>query len=149
MLRGVHGIFAHHGFLWFVFVLSGATLLLLSILVAVGIIAPFAAALTFAGVSGMGALLAMAVVLSIRHQPLPAHERLLGSRATVVMPLAPQGRVMVHGEDWAATLDAPFANQALAVGQTVRVLNVVGLHLIVTPDGVSPTRASIPASTHS
>lgn len=149
MLRGIHGIFAHHGFLWFVLILSGVAFVIVGILLAAGVIAPFAAALTFAGVSGTAALLAVAVTLSIRHQPLPATARLLGSRATVVQPLAPQGRVLVQGEDWAASLAAPFATQTLPAGQVVRVLGVVDLHLIVAPEAVPPPTAPVLAPTHS
>jgi membrane protein implicated in regulation of membrane protease activity len=149
MLRGIHGIFAHHGFLWFVLILSGVALAIVAILVAVGVIAPLAAALTFAGVSVTGALLALAVALSIRHQPLPATVRLLGSRATVVQPLAPQGRVLVHGEDWAASLADPFVAQTLPAGQTVRVLGVVDLQLIVAPEAAPLPSPSAPAPAHS
>ncbi|MBA3824175.1 MAG: NfeD family protein [Ktedonobacterales bacterium] len=145
MLRGIHGVFAHHGFLWFVMIISGVALVVLGILLAVGVIMPFTAALTFAGISGVGALLALGVTLSLRHRPLSATARLLGSRATVLQSLAPAGRVLVQGEDWAATLADPFVMQTLTVGQIVRVLSVVDLRLIVAPDALTASNVSVAA----
>jgi len=146
MLRGIHGLFAHHGFLWLILIVSGVALVVVAILVVVGVIPPRIAALTFAGLSGVGALLALSVTLSLRHRPLPAYVRLIGSRATVMQPLTPHGRVTVQGEDWAASLDAHFATQELATGQPVRVLAVVNLRLIVAPESMLPPIAPMPAS---
>jgi membrane protein implicated in regulation of membrane protease activity len=149
MLRGLHGMVAHHGFLWSVLVVSGVALLGVGTLVVLGILSPLNAALIFSGVSGTGALLAADVVRSLHHQPLPAYERLLGSRATVVQPLTPQGRVLVQGENWAATLDDSFTDQAIPTGQMVRVLAVEDLRLIVVPASDSPTVAPLPSAAHS
>jgi membrane-bound ClpP family serine protease len=136
MLRGVHGIFAHHGFLWAVLIIGGVVLVMVGILMALGIVSPLAAALTFSGITGTGAVLAVLAVSFLNQRALPANERLMGSLATVVEPLSPAGRVLVQGENWAAVLDELFADQPLPVGQTVRVLAVVDLRLVVAPESV-------------
>nr|MBF6591176.1 NfeD family protein [Ktedonobacterales bacterium] len=64
---------------------------------------------------------------------------LVGQRATVLVPLAPHGRVRVLGEDWAARLREPRAAAGaqvatrVEVGGEVRIIGVDGLKLIVEP----------------
>ena len=131
-------ILAHHGSVWFLLIISGLALIAVAVLVAVGVIPVFTAALTFAAITGVGAALALIVALTARPQPIPPAVRLLGSRATVLQALAPQGRVLVQGENWAASLDAPFVGQSIPVGQAVRVLAVIDLRLIVAPEPSAP-----------
>jgi membrane-bound serine protease (ClpP class) len=66
-------------------------------------------------------------------------ERLVGQVATVAVPLAPDGRVRVLGEDWAASLasgagGAPGAAvPAVQAGSQVRIVAIEGLRLLVEP----------------
>jgi membrane-bound serine protease (ClpP class) len=53
---------------------------------------------------------------------------LIGEIATVKQAIDPEGKVFVHGELWKARAD-----EALAVGQTVRVLSIEGLTMTVEP----------------
>lgn len=60
-------------------------------------------------------------------------ERFLDQPAVVTQTLTPEGRVRLHGEDWAAVLDEPFAHAPVAAGRNVRVVGVEHLRLIVAP----------------
>ena len=64
-------------------------------------------------------------------------EGLVGQEATVIQPLAPDGRVRVLGEDWSATLVQPKSGAGVAtttgVGERVRVVGAEGLRLRVEP----------------
>ena len=61
-------------------------------------------------------------------------EGLIGQTATVIVTLAPEGRVRILGEDWAARLPGSFSPQApIEAGQKVRVKGRDGLLLIVEP----------------
>lgn len=61
-------------------------------------------------------------------------EGLIGQTAIVIQTLAPEGRVRILGEDWAARLPGPAAAQTpIAAGQNVRVKGRDGLALIVEP----------------
>ncbi len=91
------------------------------------------AAVVIAASAG-GIFLAMQAIQVARQQiPAPAYQRLLDQRARVIADLAPAGRVLVHGENWAAELDAPFADRVIPAGHFVRVVAVEDLRLIVTP----------------
>jgi membrane protein implicated in regulation of membrane protease activity len=63
----------------------------------------------------------------------------VGQVATVAVPLAPDGRVRVLGEDWAASLasgagGAPGAAvPAVQAGSQVRIVAIEGLRLLVEP----------------
>jgi membrane-bound serine protease (ClpP class) len=59
-------------------------------------------------------------------------EGLIGMIGTARTPLAPAGKVFIHGELWNAVASAP-----VAVGESVRVRNVEGLRLEVEPVGVT------------
>ena len=58
-------------------------------------------------------------------------EGMIGERAEVIEPCAPDGRVKVRGEIWAASADGG----TFGVGDRVRVMAVDGLRLRVGPDG--------------
>lgn len=85
---------------------------------------------------GVIALLVLRYALRARHSRVRSGAAgLIGADATAIVPLAPEGRVRVLGEDWAARLDALTAVSGISVaqGQAVRVLSVDGLTLIVEP----------------
>jgi membrane protein implicated in regulation of membrane protease activity len=105
----------------------GALTLLHLISVAAGAVALIA-------LSAGGIFLAIqAIKVAQQHIPAPAYQRLLDQRARVIEDLAPIGRVLVQGENWAAELDAPFADRVIPAGHFVRVVAVHDLQLIVTP----------------
>jgi membrane-bound serine protease (ClpP class) len=72
------------------------------------------------------------VILSQRAKVDTGREGLIGQLATVTVPLAPEGRVRVLGENWAAVLDDPAAGPVPA-GSQVRIVAVEGLRLRVRP----------------
>jgi membrane-bound serine protease (ClpP class) len=89
-------------------------------------------------VVGVGAVSALVLRFALRSQQMgkPAGlDSLIGQRGTVLQPLAPEGRVRVQGENWAARLDArsTAAGTRVEAGQEVRVVGVDGLKLIVEP----------------
>jgi membrane protein implicated in regulation of membrane protease activity len=99
-----------------------------------GDITPLLAAAAFAALSFALAGLAVVTLRAVRSQRgLPAHSRLLDSTATVLVDLAPEGRVLVQGENWAAVLDEAFRDQVIPAGRRVRVVGVSDLRVIVTP----------------
>ena len=59
-------------------------------------------------------------------------EGLIGMIGTARTPLAPAGKVFIHGELWNAVASAP-----VAVGEQIRVRKVEGLRLEVEPVGVT------------
>lgn len=59
-------------------------------------------------------------------------EGMVGAPGVVLEPLAPRGKVMVHGEYWDA-----ISTTALARGATVRVTAIDGLTLTVEPAGAT------------
>jgi membrane-bound ClpP family serine protease len=132
--HGFAAMFGHHGCLRAGLIGGGVVLTGVVVLVATGTISPLLAAATFAAIAVGGAALTVNVMRLIRTVPsLPAHVRLLDSTATVVITLAPEGRVLAQGENWAATLDDAFADQSIPAGRRVRVVGVENLRLIVTP----------------
>jgi membrane-bound serine protease (ClpP class) len=83
---------------------------------------------------GLVVLLILQYVIRSRLKPVTTgKEGLIGKQATVLVPLAPDGRVRLQGEDWAARLEKPSTGTAVEVGQAVRVRRVEGLRLIVEP----------------
>jgi membrane-bound ClpP family serine protease len=126
--------FAHHGWLRVAGALGGLALLFVAVLIFTNAISLLLAAAIFAGVSMSGAGLAWNVMRIARFAPpAPPHQRLLDAPAKVIVALAPEGRVLVQGENWAAVLDDAFSDQAIPVGNRVRVIGVEDLRLIVTP----------------
>jgi membrane-bound serine protease (ClpP class) len=70
-----------------------------------------------------------AVTMAIRarlSKPTTGREGLIGELGTAWTPIAPEGKVSVHGEVWNATSDEPIEK-----GQLVRVIGTVGLKIIV------------------
>jgi membrane-bound serine protease (ClpP class) len=89
-------------------------------------------------VVGVGVVSLLVLRFAIRSQRMgkPAGlDSLIGQRATVLVALAPEGRIRVLGEDWAARLAPGVAvsTPRLEVGTEVRVVGVDGLKLIVEP----------------
>lgn len=89
-------------------------------------------------VLGVGVVAVTVLRFALRSQHLrvtTGREALIGQRATVVDPLAPDGRVRVQGELWAAHLDPLSTSADIRVenGQEVRIVGVEGLKLIVEP----------------
>jgi membrane-bound serine protease (ClpP class) len=64
-----------------------------------------------------------------RYELRSGPETLIGARATVVEPCAPQGRVRIHGELWTARSAVP-----VGAGDAVRVTGMDGLTLDVEPE---------------
>jgi membrane-bound serine protease (ClpP class) len=95
----------------------------------------------------VGAVVALGVIsitilsFAVRAQRRPVTtgvEGLIGRTATVIVALAPTGRVRLLGENWAARLAGNRAdNEApIRTGQSVRITGIDGITLIVEP--VSP-----------
>jgi len=89
-------------------------------------------------VVALGAISAMVIRYAVRSRRWPVktgREGLIGEKARVIEPLAPEGRVRVLGENWAARLSEPFAHagEAIEAGRDVRVVHVEELTLIVEP----------------
>lgn len=68
-----------------------------------------------------------------RYKVQTGAEALIGTRAEVLDPCMPQGRVRVGGEIWNARSDSPVAR-----GEYVRITAVDGLTLSVEPLGTWP-----------
>jgi membrane-bound serine protease (ClpP class) len=83
------------------------------------------------------ALLAARALRVRRRAPRGGLEELLGEEADVVTPLAPEGRVFVHGEYWDAV-----APTRVPRGARVRVRAVSGKRLEVDPVSPIPTDAT-------
>lgn len=69
-------------------------------------------------------------VLAMRAHRRPVrtgHEGLIGERGVTLSPVAPSGRVRVHGEQWSARA----ADEAIEGGEAVEVVGVEGLVVIV------------------
>lgn len=87
-------------------------------------------------VIGVGIIALIVLQYAIRSQHGPARtgsDGLIGQRATALTPLAPDGRVRVLGEDWAARLAHPDAMPAVEPGAAVRVIRIEGLRVMVEP----------------
>jgi membrane-bound serine protease (ClpP class) len=96
-------------------------------------------------VAALGAISITILSFAIRAQQRPVTtgvEGLIGKTATVIVALAPTGRVRLLGENWAARLardhaDNRAGNEApIRAGQSVRITGIDGITLIVEP--VSP-----------
>jgi membrane-bound serine protease (ClpP class) len=80
---------------------------------------------------GFGAITVFLVRLAVRARRRKARigaEAMVGSRATAMEPLAPEGHVLVEGEIWRAVASAP-----VAAGDVVRVVGYDQLLLQVEP----------------
>jgi membrane-bound serine protease (ClpP class) len=91
---------------------------------------------TAAGVGAVSLLVLRYAILSRRAPVDTGTQGLVGQTATVIQPLAPDGRVRVLGEDWAASLSAPRDGgpDRVETGERVRVARVDGLRLMVRPE---------------
>jgi membrane-bound serine protease (ClpP class) len=89
-------------------------------------------------VIGVGLIALIVLQYAIRSQRWPVRTGsagLVGQQATVLTPLAPDGRVRVLGENWAARLALPdgAATPTIEAGATVRIVRVEGLTVLVEP----------------
>jgi membrane-bound ClpP family serine protease len=92
---------------------------------------------------GAGAVLVTATaVLGVATSRPTGPNRFNNQIATVIADLIPNGRVQVHGENWAATLAAPYAGMRVAAGAQVRVVGMVDLNLVVVPLATPPVQKS-------
>jgi len=92
-------------------------------------------------VAALGAMSVTILSFAIRAQRSPVTtgvEGMLGQTATVIVALAPSGRVRLLGENWAARLAGNRAGSEapIRIGQSVRITGIDGITLIVEP--VSP-----------
>jgi membrane-bound serine protease (ClpP class) len=92
-------------------------------------------------VAALGAMSVTILSFAIRAQRSPVTtgvEGMLGQTATVIVALAPTGRVRLLGENWAARLAGNRAGSEapIRIGQSVRITGIDGITLIVEP--VSP-----------
>jgi membrane-bound serine protease (ClpP class) len=84
-----------------------------------------AVALPFAAIT---MLLVTLVIRARRNKVVTGNEGMIGETGVVLTPLAPEGKILVHGEYWGAVSPVP-----LEVGVRVRVTAVNGLSLTVEP----------------
>ncbi|HET8909659.1 MAG TPA: NfeD family protein [Ktedonobacterales bacterium] len=87
-------------------------------------------------VVGVGLIALFVLQYAIRSQRWPVRTGsagLVGQQATVLSPLAPDGRVRVLGEDWSARLAHPESSASVEPGASVRVVRVEGLRVFVEP----------------
>jgi len=73
-------------------------------------------------------LLLTLVLRARRNKVATGSQGMIGEIGTVVTPLAPDGRIFVHGEYWNATAASP-----VAAGNRVRVIAIHQLNLTVEP----------------
>lgn len=88
-------------------------------------------------VAALGAISVTILSFAIRAQRSPITtgvEGLIGQTATVLVPLAPAGRVRLRGENWAARLAS--GDGAVRAGEAVRITGIEGITLAVEP--ISP-----------
>lgn len=74
-----------------------------------------------------------AATIALRTRKRPPEDSILGQRAVVLEPLAPEGTVSIFGEIWRARIDGPAAPE----GADVTVLSRDGLTLVVRPANAS------------
>lgn len=84
-------------------------------------------------VGGFFVAVAGLVFRSRNRRPMTGSSGLIGEIGLVKIPLAPIGRIQVHGEWWSARCRTP-----VGVGQSVRVTEVDGLTLEVEPLLIDP-----------
>jgi membrane-bound serine protease (ClpP class) len=96
-------------------------------------LSPWVVAVMMALVAAIALTVLLGVIRSRRLPVTTGKEGLIGKAATVIVPLAPSGRVRVLGEDWAA-VKASDPDIPLEVGQKVRVVEIKGLTLYVAPE---------------
>jgi len=67
-------------------------------------------------------------------KPLAGFTDMVGSKGTVVEPLAPRGTIKIKGELW----EAESAEQKINAGEEVTVIGQQGLRLMVRRSGADP-----------
>jgi membrane-bound serine protease (ClpP class) len=86
--------------------------------------------LTIAVISALLVVLVVGMAIESRRRPVVSGaEQLLASTARAVAPFRGEGRVLLHGEIWAARSREPV----VAAGQAVRIIGRDGLTLLVEP----------------
>lgn len=97
-------------------------------------VSPFVIAGAAVGFGLISLVVISYAVRSGRGRTSAGGEGLIGQTATVIVTLAPEGRVRILGEDWVARLPGTFGPQVpIEAGQKVRVKGRDGLALIVEP----------------
>ncbi|AJE03956.1 NfeD family protein [Geobacter pickeringii] len=86
---------------------------------------------TVAAVSAFSVFAVTMAVRAHRKKPATGREGLQGETGSALTPLAPEGRVFIHGEYWNAWSDEPVAE-----GERVTVLAVEGMRLKVRRAGI-------------
>lgn len=90
----------------------------------------------FAAAVGLVSLIVLQYAIRAQRRPITTgHEGLLGKKARIIEPLAPEGRVVLQGENWAARLSERVAAKGVRLEppHDVRVVAIEGLTLIVEP----------------
>lgn len=85
-------------------------------------------------VATLGGISVTILSFAIRAQRSPVTtgvEGMIGKMATVIVALAPTGRVRLFGENWAARLAG--GDGSVRLGETVRITGIEGITLIVEP----------------
>jgi membrane-bound serine protease (ClpP class) len=85
-------------------------------------------------VVALGAISVTILSFAIRAQHSPVTtgvEGMIGKMATVIVALAPAGRVRLLGENWAARLAS--GDGSVRLGETVRITGIDGITLLVEP----------------
>ena len=77
----------------------------------------------------ISAVLVRFAVMARRSKAITGQEGMMGELAVARTDLAPEGKVLVHGEIWTAR-----SAQPVATGSRVRVRAVEGLKLVVEPE---------------
>jgi membrane-bound serine protease (ClpP class) len=86
--------------------------------------------LTIAVISALLVVLVVGMAIESRRRPVVSGaEQLLASTGQAVAPFRGEGRVLLHGEIWAARSREPV----VAAGQAVRIIGRDGLTLLVEP----------------
>jgi membrane protein implicated in regulation of membrane protease activity len=123
----------HYGFAWVTLLLALCGIIFLAMFPALfGIAAPVAQ-VSFVFILMITILAVLTTVFLAFSARSSGQERFLGEIATVIIPLAPVGRVRLHGEDWEAVLIDIAPDLLITSGTPVRVVAVHELRLFVTP----------------
>jgi membrane-bound serine protease (ClpP class) len=91
-------------------------------------ISPFVAIAVSAGFGGITVFLVRLAVRARRRKTRLGAEAMVGSRATAMEPLTPEGHVLVEGEIWRAVTSEP-----VAAGSPLRVVGHEQMLLHVAP----------------
>jgi membrane-bound serine protease (ClpP class) len=134
---GGHGVLAIAGILCLTF----GTLTLVAAPVPEMGISPWVAIAVSAGFGGITVFLVRLAVRARRRKTRLGAEAMVGSRATAMEPLTPQGHVLVEGEIWRAVTTEP-----VAAGSPLRVVGHEQMLLHVAPAEPPKAPADRPSS---